>query len=44
VRNVKNYKAQEVKGGLGTGGRFGVQGGRTSASKGIGHRSFAPAD
>lgn len=33
VRNVKNYKAQEVKGGLGTGGRLGVQGGRTPASK-----------
>jgi hypothetical protein len=34
VRSVKNYKAQEVKGGLGTGGRLGVQGGTTPASKG----------
>jgi hypothetical protein len=34
VRDVKNYKAQEVKGGLGTGGRLGVQGGSTPASKG----------
>ena len=34
VRSVKNYKAQEVKGGLGTGGRLGVQGGSTPASKG----------
>lgn len=33
VRNVKNYKAQEVKGGLGTGGRLGVQGGRPQSSK-----------
>lgn len=36
VRNVKNYKAQEVKGGLGAGGRLGVQGGRTPASKALG--------
>jgi curli biogenesis system outer membrane secretion channel CsgG len=33
VRAVRNYKAQEVKGGLGKGGRLGVQGGRTPASK-----------
>lgn len=33
VRVVRNYKPQEVKGGLGTGGRLGVQGGRTPASK-----------
>jgi curli biogenesis system outer membrane secretion channel CsgG len=33
VHAAKNYKAQEVKGGLGTGGRLGVQGGRTPASK-----------
>ncbi len=33
VRVVRNYKAQEVKGGLGTGGRLGVQGGQTPASK-----------
>jgi hypothetical protein len=35
VRNVRNYKAQEVKGGLGTGGRLGVQGGSTPASKAL---------
>ncbi|WP_363324864.1 CsgG/HfaB family protein [Eleftheria terrae] len=29
VRAVRNYKAQEVRGGLGTGGRLGVQGGST---------------
>jgi curli biogenesis system outer membrane secretion channel CsgG len=34
VKAARNYKAQEVKGGLGTGGRLGVQGGRTPASKG----------
>src|SRR6266850_157208 len=34
VKAAKNYKAQEVKGGLGTGGRLGVSGGRTPASKG----------
>ncbi len=33
VRAVRNYKAQDVKGGLGTGGRLGVQGGQTPASK-----------
>lgn len=36
VRNVKNYKAEEVRGGLGTGGRLGVQGGSTPASKAVG--------
>jgi curli biogenesis system outer membrane secretion channel CsgG len=35
VSVVRNYKAQEVKGGLGTGGRLGVQGGQTPASKGL---------
>lgn len=35
VRSVKNYKAQQVEGGLGTGGRLGVQGGQTPASQGI---------
>lgn len=34
VDAVRNYKAQEVKGGLGTGGRLGVQGGSTPASQG----------
>lgn len=33
VKAVKNYKAQEVSGGLGTGGQLGVQGGSTPASK-----------
>ena len=30
---VRNYRAQEVKGGLGTGGQLGVQGGSTPASQ-----------
>jgi curli biogenesis system outer membrane secretion channel CsgG len=33
VKAARSYKAQEVKGGLGTGGRLGVSGGRTPASK-----------
>jgi len=33
---LRNYKAQTVKGGLGTGGRLGVQGGSTDASKEVG--------
>jgi len=33
VKALKNYKAQTVKGGLGTGGRLGVSGGTTPASK-----------
>lgn len=33
VKAVRNYKAQTVKGGLGTGGTLGVQGGSTAASK-----------
>ncbi|HEY0722785.1 MAG TPA: peptidoglycan-binding protein [Pyrinomonadaceae bacterium] len=32
VRATRNYRAQEVKGGLGTGGTLGVQGGQTPAS------------
>ena len=35
VRAVRNYKAQSVKGGLGMGGRLGVQGGQTPASQGL---------
>lgn len=35
VKSLRNYKAQTVKGGLGTGGRLGVQGGQTPASKQI---------
>lgn len=34
VKAVRNYKAQEVQGGLGTGGTLGVQGGTTPASTG----------
>jgi len=30
---LRNYKAQTVRGGLGTGGRLGVQGGSTDASR-----------
>ncbi len=33
VKALRNYQAQMVKGGLGTGGRLGVQGGDTEASK-----------
>ncbi|MGO9613481.1 MAG: CsgG/HfaB family protein [Dissulfurispiraceae bacterium] len=33
VRAVSNYRAQTVRGGLGTGGRLGVQGGQTPASR-----------
>lgn len=33
VKVLRNYKAQTVKGGLGTGGRLGVQGGQTEASR-----------
>jgi len=36
VKALRNYKAQTVKGGLGTGGRLGVQGGTTDASKAVG--------
>jgi curli biogenesis system outer membrane secretion channel CsgG len=35
VKATRNYKAQTVKGGLGTGGRLGVSGGSTPASKEI---------
>ena len=35
VRALRSYKAQTVKGGLGTGGGLGVQGGTTKASKKI---------
>jgi hypothetical protein len=33
VKALRNYKAQTVKGGLGTGGRLGVDGGSTPAAK-----------
>ena len=35
VKAVRNYKAQTVKGGLGTGGTLGVQGGSTSVSQAL---------
>jgi hypothetical protein len=35
VRAVRNYKAQEVAGGMGTGGSLGVQGGTTPASQAL---------
>lgn len=34
VKSLRNYQAQTVRGGLGTGGRLGVQGGSTPASQG----------
>lgn len=33
VRALRNYQAQTIKGGMGTGGSLGVQGGSTDASK-----------
>jgi curli biogenesis system outer membrane secretion channel CsgG len=33
IKALRNYKAQTVRGGLGAGGRLGVQGGSTPASK-----------
>jgi curli biogenesis system outer membrane secretion channel CsgG len=33
IKALRNYKAQTVKGGLGTGGRLGVDGGTTAAPK-----------
>jgi curli biogenesis system outer membrane secretion channel CsgG len=35
VKAARNYKAQEVEGGLGTGGTLGVHGGSTPASKAL---------
>jgi curli biogenesis system outer membrane secretion channel CsgG len=43
VKAVRNYQAQTVRGGLGTGGRLGVQGGTTPASKEISAPAPAPA-
>jgi len=43
VKALRNYKAQMVKGGLGTGGRLGVQGGSTPASKEVDAAAAAPA-
>ena len=36
VMSLRSYRAQEVRGGLGTGGRLGVSGGSTKASKELG--------
>lgn len=41
VKSLRSYKAQTVKGGLGTGGRIGVDGGSTPASQAV--SSPAPA-
>jgi hypothetical protein len=43
VKAVENYKAQEVKGGLGTGGQLGVQGGSTPAAQPVAATQAAPA-
>lgn len=40
---VKSYKAQEVKGGLGTGGALGVQGGTTAASQALEPQPATPS-
>jgi curli biogenesis system outer membrane secretion channel CsgG len=40
---VRSYKAQEVKGGLGTGGALGVQGGTTPASQALEPAPAKPA-
>ena len=37
VRGLRNYQAQTVRGGLGTGGTLGVQGGATPASLSVGN-------
>ena len=42
VKAVRNYQAQTVKGGLGTGGTLGVQGGSTAASQEVDAKA-APA-
>jgi curli biogenesis system outer membrane secretion channel CsgG len=43
VKTLRNYKAQTVKGGLGTGGRLGVQGGQTPAAAEIPPPAARPA-
>ncbi|HPU51148.1 MAG TPA: CsgG/HfaB family protein [Burkholderiaceae bacterium] len=42
VKSVKNYRAQTVKGGLGTGGTLGVQGGSTPASQKVDSAAVQP--
>lgn len=44
VTALKSYKAQTVKGGLGTGGRLGVSGGTTEASKEVGGATAAAVE
>lgn len=39
---LRNYKAQTVKGGLGTGGRLGVSGGSTDASREVDQKAKKP--
>lgn len=41
VKALRNYKAQTVRGGLGTGGRLGVQGGQTEAGREVGAKPAA---
>ncbi|MEY4755094.1 MAG: hypothetical protein RJA44_2769, partial [Pseudomonadota bacterium] len=43
IKALRNYKAQTVKGGLGTGGRLGVSGGSTPASKEADQQAATPA-
>jgi hypothetical protein len=43
VKALRDYRAQTVKGGLGTGGRLGVDGGSTPASKEVTQSTTAPA-
>ena len=43
VKSVRNYKAQTVKGGLGTGGTLGVSGGSTPASQEVDAAAAKPA-
>lgn len=43
VKALREYKAQTVRGGLGTGGRLGVQGGQTEAGREVSTKPAAPA-
>ena len=43
VKALRNYKAQTVRGGLGAGGRLGVQGGQTEAGREVSTQPAAPA-
>lgn len=43
VKAVRNYRAQQVRGGLGTGGTLGVDGGSTPASRSLNVQPAAPA-